>query len=110
MELSCEARAKIGTVSDGIIVHDLSTLKRRAAKELDTLPQDARKQVDAGLHRYAMTGQGNVKTLQGRNGECIYHEPGSRWYSKVNMDRGERKQWFCSVQQAEAAGCRAAKN
>lgn len=50
--------------------------------------------------------KGNMK----RNGECIYHEPGSRWYSKVNMDRGEGKRWFCSIQQAGAAGCRAAKN
>ncbi|MGB8839527.1 MAG: hypothetical protein WCC64_00505 [Aliidongia sp.] len=39
-----------------------------AAKDLDTLPRDARGQVEAGLHRYAMTGQGDVKALQGRNG------------------------------------------
>jgi mRNA interferase RelE/StbE len=31
-------------------------------------PGDAREQVEAGLHRYAMTGQGDVKALQGRNG------------------------------------------
>jgi mRNA interferase RelE/StbE len=30
--------------------------------------QDGREQVEAGLHRYAMTGQGDVKALQGRNG------------------------------------------
>ena len=39
-----------------------------AAKELDALPRDAREQVEAGLHRYAMTGQGDVKALQGRDG------------------------------------------
>jgi mRNA interferase RelE/StbE len=39
-----------------------------AAKDLDTLPRGAREQVEAGLHRYAMTGQGDVKALQGRNG------------------------------------------
>ena len=39
-----------------------------AAKDLDTLPRDAREQVEAGLHRYAMTGQGDVKPLQGRTG------------------------------------------
>jgi mRNA interferase RelE/StbE len=38
-----------------------------AAKDLDALPRDAREQVEAGLHRYAMTGQG-VKALQGRDG------------------------------------------
>jgi mRNA interferase RelE/StbE len=39
-----------------------------AAKDLDALPRDAREQVEAGLHRYAMTGQGDVKALQGRGG------------------------------------------
>ena len=39
-----------------------------AAKDLDSLPPDARQQVEAGLHRYAMTGQGDVKRLQGRDG------------------------------------------
>jgi mRNA interferase RelE/StbE len=39
-----------------------------AAKDLDALPRDARAQVEAGLSRYAMTGQGDVKALQGRDG------------------------------------------
>ena len=39
-----------------------------AAKDLDALPRDAREQVEAGLHRYAITGQGDVKALQGRDG------------------------------------------
>jgi mRNA interferase RelE/StbE len=39
-----------------------------AAKEIDALPRDARDRVEAALHRYAMTGQGDVKALQGRNG------------------------------------------
>jgi mRNA interferase RelE/StbE len=39
-----------------------------AAKDLDALPRDARGQVEAGLHRYAVTGQGDVKALQGRDG------------------------------------------
>jgi len=39
-----------------------------AAKDLDALPRDAREQLEAGLHRYAMTGQGDVKALQGRDG------------------------------------------
>ena len=47
--------------------------------------------------------KGNIN----RRGECIYHVPGSRWYArtKITPSRGER--WFCSVQEAEAAGCRA---
>ncbi len=39
-----------------------------AAKDLDALPRDAREQVEDGLNRYAMTGQGDVKALQGRDG------------------------------------------
>jgi mRNA interferase RelE/StbE len=39
-----------------------------AAKDLDALPRDAREQVEAGLHRYAIAGQGDVKALQGRDG------------------------------------------
>jgi hypothetical protein len=49
--------------------------------------------------------KGNVN----RSGECIYHEPGGRWYSKINMDLSKGKRWFCSVAEAEAAGCRAPK-
>ena len=39
-----------------------------AAKDLDALPRDAREQVEAGLHKYAVTGQGDVKALQNRDG------------------------------------------
>lgn len=39
-----------------------------AAEDIDALPQDAREQVQTGLYRYAMTGQGDVKALQGRDG------------------------------------------
>jgi len=39
-----------------------------AAKDIEALPRDGREQVEAGLHRYAITGQGDVKALQGRDG------------------------------------------
>jgi endonuclease YncB( thermonuclease family) len=38
--------------------------------------------------------------------ECIYHQPGDLWYGKMRMD-GDNKRWFCSIGDAEAAGCRA---
>jgi hypothetical protein len=50
------------------------------------------------------TIKGNIN----RSGECIYHEPGGRWYSLVKMDLSKGKRWFCSAAEAEAAGCRAA--
>jgi mRNA interferase RelE/StbE len=39
-----------------------------ASKDLDGLPRDAREQVEAGPHRYAIAGQGDVKALLGREG------------------------------------------
>jgi ribosomal protein L27 len=44
-----------------------------------------------------------------RSGECIYHQQGGRWYAKINMGSSKGKRWFCSVQEAEAAGCGATK-
>jgi mRNA interferase RelE/StbE len=42
------------------------TLSR--AKDLGSLSPDAREQVEAGLYGYAMTNQGEVKALPGRDG------------------------------------------
>jgi endonuclease YncB( thermonuclease family) len=47
-----------------------------------------------------------IKASIGR--ECIYHQPGDRWYAKMRIDSSKR--WFCSVAEAKAAGCRAPKN
>jgi endonuclease YncB( thermonuclease family) len=46
-----------------------------------------------------------IKASVGR-GECIYHLPGDRWYGKMSMDSGKNR-WFCTTEEAEAAGCRA---
>jgi endonuclease YncB( thermonuclease family) len=48
------------------------------------------------------TIKGNVN----RAGECIYHKPTSRWYAKIQMHIAKGTRWFCSVEDAEAAGCR----
>jgi len=39
-----------------------------AARDLETLERNARRQVETGLDRYAMTGQGDVKALVGQLG------------------------------------------
>jgi mRNA interferase RelE/StbE len=39
-----------------------------AAKDLDDMTSDARVLIETGLHRYAMTGEGDVKKLSGVNG------------------------------------------
>jgi endonuclease YncB( thermonuclease family) len=48
------------------------------------------------------TIKGNVN----RSGECIYHTPTSRWYGQIRMQISKGTRWFCSVEEAEAAGCR----
>jgi endonuclease YncB( thermonuclease family) len=48
------------------------------------------------------TIKGNVNSA----GECIYHQPTSRWYAKIEMKISKGTRWFCSVEEAEAAGCR----
>jgi endonuclease YncB( thermonuclease family) len=49
--------------------------------------------------------KGNVN----RAGECIYHQPSSRWYAQIKMQISKGTRWFCSVDEAEAAGCRETK-
>jgi hypothetical protein len=51
------------------------------------------------------TIKGNVN----RSGECIFHQPTSRWYAKIEMKISKGTRWFCSVEEAEAAGCRETK-
>jgi endonuclease YncB( thermonuclease family) len=48
------------------------------------------------------TIKGNVNS----SGECIYHRPTSRWYAQIKMNVSKGTRWFCSVEEAEAAGCR----
>jgi endonuclease YncB( thermonuclease family) len=51
------------------------------------------------------TIKGNVNGA----GECIYHTPASRWYAQIKMHVSKGTRWFCSVDDAEAAGCRETK-
>src|SRR3979490_2077638 len=51
------------------------------------------------------TIKGNVN----RSGECIYHQPTSRWYAKIKMQIAKGTRWFCSADEAAAPGCRETK-
>ena len=51
------------------------------------------------------TIKGNVNHA----GECIFHQPTSRWYAKIEMKISKGTRWFCSTEEAEAAGCRETK-
>ena len=51
----------------------------------------------------------DVKGNISRSGERIYHVPGGDWYdaTRINLAKGER--WFCSEEEARAAGWRQSK-
>ena len=46
--------------------------------------------------------KGNIS----RNGERIYHMPSQRFYARIRMDVGGGRRWFCTPEEAEAAGWR----
>jgi endonuclease YncB( thermonuclease family) len=56
--------------------------------------------------RVAPSPECTIKGNVNRSGVCIYHKPTSRWYAKIDMRISRGTRWFCSVDEAEAAGCR----
>ncbi|MBX3549075.1 MAG: DUF4236 domain-containing protein [Xanthobacteraceae bacterium] len=53
--------------------------------------------------RTECTIKGNINS----RGEKIYHVPGSKWYNRTQINERNGERWFCSVDDAEAAGWRA---
>ncbi len=49
--------------------------------------------------------KGNIS----RSGERIYHVPGGRWYDRTKISPSKGERWFCSEEEAQAAGWRRAK-
>jgi endonuclease YncB( thermonuclease family) len=49
--------------------------------------------------------KGNISSSGGR----IYHMPGQRYYDKTQIDASKGERWFCTEQEALAAGWRKAK-
>jgi len=41
--------------------------------------------------------------------EKIYHVPGGEYYNKTEIDQSEGERWFCSEEEARAAGWRKSK-
>lgn len=46
--------------------------------------------------------KGNVST----RGERIYHVPGQKYYDETRISRSHGERWFCSEEEARAAGWR----
>ena len=49
-----------------------------------------------------------IKGTVSRNGERIFHMQGQKSYAKINMTTGGERRWFCTPEEAEAAGWRRA--
>jgi hypothetical protein len=49
--------------------------------------------------------KGNIS----QSGERIYHMPGQKYYTRTRIDADAGERWFCSEQDARAAGWRKAR-
>jgi hypothetical protein len=49
-----------------------------------------------------------IKGVISRNGERIYHTEHQNSYARIRMDKGGGRRWFCTPEEAEAAGWRRA--
>jgi hypothetical protein len=86
------------------------TKRHRSEVTLSEWKPDRFDLVDHQLHwRYAFVWlrQSDTRT-ETRRGERIYHLPGSLDYAKIKM-AAPGKRWFCTEEEAEAAGWRPAK-
>ena len=74
-----------------------------------SVPLDAQKILIApSATAAAPSSECTIKGNVNRNGERIYHEQQNRFYAKINMAIGGTKRWFCTQEEAEAAGWRKA--
>jgi endonuclease YncB( thermonuclease family) len=48
----------------------------------------------------------SIKGNLNRAGACVYHAPGGRFYARTKIDQSKGERWFCTPDEAEAAGCR----
>lgn len=54
----------------------------------------------------AASGACAIKGNISRKGERIYHVPGQKYYHKTSISEGKGERWFCSEDEARAAGWR----
>lgn len=56
--------------------------------------------------RAAQAQECSIKGNISKSGERIYHVPGGQFYDRTKIDKGAGEQWFCSEEEAVAAGWR----
>lgn len=52
------------------------------------------------------SGACNIKGNVSTRGERIYHVPGQKYYDKTRISASHGERWFCSEEEAQAAGWR----
>ena len=52
----------------------------------------------------------NIKGNINSKGKRIYHVPGGSWYGRTRINEAKGERWFCSEEEARAAGWRASFN
>lgn len=57
----------------------------------------------------AQSGSCNIKGNISTQGERIYHMPGDEYYEETRISASHGERWFCSAEEAEAAGWRRAR-
>jgi hypothetical protein len=74
-----------------------------------SVPIDAQKMLlgpsateGAGAPPPECTIKGNIS----RNGERIYHTENQQFYARIKMNKGDGRRWFCTEEEAQAAGWR----
>lgn len=63
----------------------------------------------AGGPSLAQSGDCVIKGNINTRGERIYHVPGQRYYNDTVISYSHGERWFCSEEEARAAGWRKAK-
>lgn len=75
-----------------------------------TVPTDARhKLMTSTVGTSPPSPECVVKGNMKKGGQCLYHVPGGQHYERLNMQPASNRRWFCSEQEALAAGCRKSK-
>lgn len=67
----------------------------RRGERIAAQPQPAGQRTDCDI-------KGNISSKD----ERIYHMPGGRWYAQTKIDEDKGERWFCSEDEARAAGWR----
>lgn len=72
-----------------------------SSSTISLVPSDA-SSASASEESGACSIKGNIS----RKGERIYHVPGQKYYAQTRISVGKGERWFCSEQEARAAGWR----